>query len=58
MEGNQREFMAIGVYRQWIYVNPPKQVIIVKTSADPDFMEKGYELKHVEFFRAIANGIS
>ena len=58
MEGNQREFMAIGVYGQWIYVNPPKQVIIVKTSADPDFMEPGYELKHVEFFRAIANGIS
>ena len=49
--------MAIGVYGQWIYVNPPKRVIIVKTSADPDFMEKGYELKHVEFFRAIANAI-
>ena len=38
----------------WIYVNPTKQVIIVKTSADPDFMEKGYELKHVAFFRAVA----
>ena len=50
--------MAIGVYGQWIYVNPSKQVIIVKTSADPDFMAEGYELKHVEFFRAIADGIS
>ena len=49
--------MAIGVYGQWIYVNPTKQVIIVKTSADPNFMEKGYELKHVEFFRAVAEGI-
>lgn len=57
-EGNQHEFMAIGVYGQWIYVNPSKQVMIVKTSADPDFMAKGYELKHVEFFRAIADGIS
>lgn len=57
-EGNQHEFMAIGVYGQWIYVNPSKQVIIVKTSADPDFMAKGYELKHVEFFRAIADGIA
>ena len=49
--------MAIGVYVQWIYVNPTENVIIVKTSADPDFMEKGYELKHVEFFRAVAKGI-
>ena len=56
-EGNQGEFMAIGVYGQWIYVNPSSHVIIVKASADPDFMEKGYELKHVEFFRAIASGI-
>ncbi len=56
-EGDKGEFMAIGVYGQWIYVNPPKRIIIVKTSADPDFMEKGYELKHVEFFRAIANAI-
>lgn len=53
-EGTEEEFMAIGVYGQWIYVNPTKYIIIVKTSADPDFMEKGYELKHVEFFRAIA----
>ncbi len=57
-EGDQGEFMAIGVYGQWIYVNPPKRVIIVKTSADPNFMEKGYELKHVEFFRAVADSIS
>ncbi len=53
-EGRQGEFMAIGVYGQWIYVNPSNRVIIVKTGADPNFMEKGYELKHVEFFRAVA----
>jgi hypothetical protein len=49
--------MAIGVYGQWIYVNPEKNVIIVKTSADPDFMESGYELKHVEFFRTVAGEV-
>ena len=49
--------MAIGVYGQWIYVNPKHQVIIVKTSADPDFMSQDYELKHVEFFRAITDDI-
>lgn len=57
-EGDEGEFMAIGVYGQWIYVNPTSRVIIVKTSADPDFMEKGYELKHVEFFRALAKTAS
>lgn len=57
-EGRQGEFMAIGVYGQWIYVNPSNRVIIVKTGADPNFMEKGYELKHVEFFRAVAEELS
>ncbi len=57
-EGEQGEFMAIGVYGQFIYVNPANRVIIVKVDADPDFMSKNYELKHVEFFRAIADGLS
>lgn len=57
-EGEQGEFMAIGVYGQFIYVNPTNRVIIVKVDADPDFMSKNYELKHVEFFRAIADGLS
>lgn len=53
-EGNEGEFLAIGVYSQWIYVNRSKNIIIVKTSADPNFMEKDYELKHIEFFRGLA----
>ena len=53
-EGDRGEFMAIGVYGQWMYADPSRQIIIVKTSADPDFMSQDYELKHVEFFRAIA----
>lgn len=53
-EGNEGEFLAIGVYSQWIYINPTKNIIIVKTSADPDFMEKDNELKNIEFFRSIA----
>lgn len=52
-EGDRGEFMAIGVYGQWMYADPSRQIIIVKTSADPDFMSLDYELKHVEFFRAI-----
>lgn len=56
-EGDQGEFMAIGVYGQFLYVNPEQNVIIVKVNADPDFMAEHYELKHVEFFRAIADGL-
>lgn len=57
-EGNEGEFMAIGVYSQWIYVNPAKHIIIVKTGADPEFDDTAYELEHVEFFRAVASYIS
>lgn len=57
-DGNEGEFLAIGVYSQWIYVNRAKNIIIVKTSADPNFMEKDYELKHVEFFRELAKNYS
>lgn len=53
-EGEEGEFLAIGVYSQWIYVNPTKNSIIVKTSAYPDFMEKNHELCNVELFRAVA----
>lgn len=56
-EGEQGEFMAIGVYGQFIYVNPTSRVIIVKVNADPNFMSENYELKHVAFFRAIAEGL-
>lgn len=55
---NTKEFMAIGVYGQWIYVNPENSVIIVKTSADPNFTKDDYELKHIEFFRSIAKELS
>ena len=54
-DGKDKEFMAIGVYGQFIYVNPVKNIIIVKTNADPNFMSENYELKHIEFFRSIAD---
>ncbi|MGL4737742.1 MAG: serine hydrolase domain-containing protein [Cellulosilyticaceae bacterium] len=57
-EGDEGEFMAIGIYSQWIYVNPAKQVIIVKTSACPEFMEKDHEFKTIALFRAIADSLS
>ncbi|HVP31186.1 MAG TPA: serine hydrolase [Myxococcota bacterium] len=53
--GPDGEFAAIGVYGQYIYVNPVHRVVIVKTSADP-----GYETRDMETlaaFRAIVRAL-
>jgi CubicO group peptidase (beta-lactamase class C family) len=51
-EGSDGEFMAIGVWGQYIYVNPKHNVIIVKTSVDPDFDDR--DMENLTAFRAIA----
>lgn len=57
-EGEEREFSAIGVYNQFIYVNPARDLVIVKLSAYSDYAtsheEEAYrELETIAFFRAI-----
>ena len=57
------EFYAIGIYGQYIYVNRPARVVIVKTSAHRDFDNDGVggslvEEETMEMFRAIAAGLS
>jgi CubicO group peptidase (beta-lactamase class C family) len=51
-EGAEGEFMAIGVWGQYIYVNPRHNVIIVKTAVDPDFDAR--DMENLTAFRAIA----
>lgn len=51
-EGSDGEFMAIGVWGQYIYVNPRRNVIIVKTAVDPDFDAR--DMENLAAFRAIA----
>jgi len=46
--GADAEFMAIGIYGQYVYVNPAKRVVIVKTSADP-----GYDTRDMETLAAL-----
>ena len=48
--------LVIGVYGQFIYVNPTNQVIIVKVNADPDFMSENYG-STCRIFRAIADSL-
>lgn len=51
--GIQGEFTGIGVWGQYLYVNPALDVIIVKNSVDPDFDSRDCET--VAVFRAVAN---
>lgn len=50
------EFMALGIYGQFIYINRKADVVIVKNSADRGFMDNHYESKDIAVaaFRAIA----
>jgi len=54
--GEEKEFMAIGIWGQFIYVNPTKKIIIVKTSVDPDFDK--HEMETIEVFRSVGMAIS
>lgn len=52
-----QEFMAIGVYDQFIYVNQKHNMVIVKNSANRHFMDNDFEsaMETVEFFRAVVS---
>lgn len=52
------EYLAIGIYNQFIYIDPKENLVIAKNSAFPgytDHYESEYET--VEFFRAIAKSL-
>jgi CubicO group peptidase (beta-lactamase class C family) len=55
-------FMAVGIYNQFIYVNPGLRLIVAKTSANhrygnPDSEENDREDEHVAFFKAIEKAV-
>lgn len=58
-EGNEGEFLARGIYNQFIYINPTTQTVIVKNSANRNFRdgENPYGMIHtvMELFRDIAH---
>lgn len=55
-EQPQGDFLAIGIWGQYIYVDPVRQILVVKTSADPLFDERDAE--SVAVFRAIARAVA
>lgn len=54
------DYLAIGVYGQFVYVYPKKKIVIAKTSAYPAYTEDGAEkeLETIALFRAIARHMS
>ncbi len=62
MDGDEGEYSAIGIYNQFIYVNPTRRLVIVKTSANSEYgrtaEESSYrELETIEMFRAIGDAV-
>lgn len=51
LPGRPGVFMAAGVWGQYIYVDPARQLVIVKTSVDPDFM--AHDRETIAAFEAI-----
>lgn len=62
-EGDRGDFMAIGVYNQYVYVDPASAVTIVKLSANraygtaPD-MSANKDAECMEYLRAIARSLT
>jgi CubicO group peptidase (beta-lactamase class C family) len=51
------EFMARGIYGQYVYVNRARGVVIATNAADRKFREEGVSQQNIAIFRAIADGI-
>jgi CubicO group peptidase (beta-lactamase class C family) len=55
-----QEFMALGIYDQFIYIDKKSNIVIVKNSANIDFTDNNFESGHesAEFFRAVIKSLS
>ncbi len=53
----QGDFVGVGIYGQFIYVNPVKRVVIVKTSAYANYNVDGAAMKDetIHMFQSLAN---
>ncbi len=58
-QSDEGEFMAIGVYGQFIYVNPTRKVVIAKNSAYINYNVDGDRMEYeaLEAFRAISRQV-
>jgi len=58
-DGDEGEFMAIGVFNQYIYINPATNTIIVKNSANENYYDSNNPYTstfiHLELYRKLAH---
>jgi len=52
------EYMARGIYGQYIYVDTTRDVVIATNAADRKFREAGVSDQNIEIFREIATSVS
>lgn len=59
-KSTEGEYMAVGVYGQFVYVNPTRKVVIAKTSAYANYTEEGIRMEYesLEAFRSIARQVA
>jgi CubicO group peptidase (beta-lactamase class C family) len=54
---HEGEFIARGVYGQYMYFDQSRDVLIVTTGADRGFRKKGVNRQNIEMFRKIAQSL-
>lgn len=54
-DAREGEFLARGVYGQYVYVNQSADVVVAINSVDQDFLESGSFDENLDMFRAIAS---
>ncbi len=54
---HEGEFLARGVYGQYMYFDQPRGVLIMTTGADRKFRDPGVNEQNVEMFRSIAQSL-
>ena len=52
------EYMARGIYGQYIYIDTARNVVIATNAADRKFREPGVSDHNIEIFRSIAASVS
>jgi CubicO group peptidase (beta-lactamase class C family) len=55
LEGGRRDFTALGIHGQMVYVSPRQNVVVVRLS--DDFSEGSHNEEAIALFRAIADGL-
>ncbi len=56
-DASPREYLARGIYGQYIYVNEQENTVIAVNSANKSFRAPGVDPGNVEMFRAITEGL-